>query len=119
MTTNHANAMTELTDNTFDEVVMGASLPVLVEFSARWCGPCQMLAPILGQLADDHAGQLVVAQIDVDDNPLTQQRFRVMSMPTLVLLVDGRECKRMVGARGKAHLVQELAEYLEPAVSAR
>jgi len=115
----HDTTVTEATDSTFDELVAGSDLPVLVEFSARWCGPCKMLAPILHQLAAEQAGRLRVAQIDVDDNPATQRRFAVMSMPTLVLLVDGRECKRMVGARGKAHLLQELAEYLEPELGSR
>jgi thioredoxin 1 len=112
MTTTQSTQMTEVTDSTFDELVTGADLPVLVEFSARWCGPCRMLAPTLHQLAAEQAGRLLVAQIDVDDNPVTQARYGVMSMPTLVVFVDGEECKRMVGARGKAHLLQELHAYL-------
>jgi thioredoxin 1 len=102
--------MTELTDLTFDELTSGTDLPVLVEFSAEWCGPCKMLAPILHELAREQAGSLLVAQIDVDANPETTRRYDVMSMPTLLLFVDGRERKRLVGARGKAHLLQELAD---------
>jgi thioredoxin 1 len=105
--------MTEVTDATFDELVMGADRPVLVEFSARWCGPCRMLAPTLHALADEQADRLRVAQIDVDDNPVIQRRYEVMSMPTLVLFVDGQERMRLVGARGKAHLLQALAEHME------
>jgi thioredoxin 1 len=104
--------MNELTDATFDEFVAGTALPVLVEFSARWCAPCKMLAPILHQIATEQAGRLLVGQIDVDDNPVTQARYEVMSMPTMVLFVDGHEERRLVGARGKAHLLQELAEHL-------
>ena len=102
----------ELTDNTFAELATGAPLPVLVEFSARWCGPCKMLAPVLHELANEQSEQLLVAQIDVDDNPETTRRYDVMSMPTLILLVDGREAMRLVGARSKANLMQELAEHL-------
>jgi thioredoxin 1 len=104
--------MNELTDSTFDEFVAGADLPVLVEFSAAWCGPCKMLAPILHQLAAEQAGRLLVGEIDVDKNPETQRRYGVMSMPTMVLFVNGQEERRLVGARGKAHLLQELADHL-------
>jgi thioredoxin 1 len=104
--------MTELTDSTFDEFVTGTDLPVLVEFTAAWCGPCKMLAPILHQLAGEQAERMLVGQIDVDDNPVTQQRYGVMSMPTMILYVNGQEERRLVGARGKAHLLQELAEHL-------
>jgi thioredoxin 1 len=104
--------MNELTDATFDEFVAGTGLPVLVEFSARWCGPCKMLAPILHQIAAEQAGRMLVGQIDVDENPETQRRYDVMSMPTMVLFVGGEEQRRLVGARGKAHLLQELAEHL-------
>jgi thioredoxin 1 len=104
--------MNELTDSTFDEFVGGTDLPVLVEFSAEWCGPCKMLAPTLEQLASEQAGRMLVAQIDVDDNPATQLRYGVMSMPTMVLFVHGQEQRRLVGARGKAHILQELAEHL-------
>jgi thioredoxin 1 len=104
--------ITELTDNTFNEFVAGTDLPVLVEFTAAWCPPCKMLAPILDQIASEQTGRLLVGQIDVDDNPETQRRYAVMSMPTMVLFVNGEEQRRLVGARGKAHLVQELAEHL-------
>ena len=108
----------ELTDNTFAELATGAELPVLVEFSARWCGPCKMLAPVLHELANEQSEHLRVAQIDVDENPETTRRYDVMSMPTLILLVDGREAMRLVGARSKANLMQELAEHLKPSIRA-
>ena len=104
--------MTELTDSTFDEFATGTDLPVLVEFGAQWCGPCKMLAPVLHELANDQDGQLRVAQIDVDENPSITRRYDVMSMPTLILFVDGREQRRLVGARSKAGLMQEISEYL-------
>ena len=102
----------ELTDNTFAELATGTEQPVLVEFSAHWCGPCKMLAPVLQALASEQSEHLRVAQIDVDENPETTRRYDVMSMPTLILFVDGREEMRLVGARSKANLVQELAAHL-------
>ncbi len=108
----HMTELTELTDSTFDEFATGTELPVLVEFSAQWCGPCKMLAPVLHELANDQEGQLRVAQIDVDENPETTRRYDVMSMPTVILFVGGREQRRLIGARSKARLLQEIAEYL-------
>jgi thioredoxin 1 len=110
-TVSHMN-VTHLTDSTFDEFASGTDLPVLVEFSAEWCGPCKMLAPVLDELANEQSAHLRVAQIDVDDNPSITRRYDVMSMPTLILFVDGREQRRLVGARGKANLMQEIAEHL-------
>jgi thioredoxin 1 len=104
--------LTQLTDTTFDEAVLGADKPVLVDFTAAWCGPCQALAPILEEVAGEHADKLEVVKLDVDENPAVTRRFDVMSMPTLILFKDGTPEKRMVGARGKHHLLDELAEYL-------
>jgi thioredoxin 1 len=101
-----------LTDATFDEVVAGSDLPVLVEFWATWCGPCTMLAPILEQLADERRGQLVVAKLDIDDNLATSRNHEVMAAPTMLLFIDGQERRRIIGARGKGQLLQELSEYL-------
>jgi|SRR5687767_3988654 thioredoxin 1 len=101
-----------LGDQTFDEVVRGSTLPVLVDFTAAWCPPCRAVEPIVEQLAEDLAGQLVVARVDVDASPDTAARHRVMSMPTFLVLVDGEERARLVGARGKAHLLEELSAFL-------
>jgi thioredoxin 1 len=108
--------ITHLDDQTFEEFVRGADRPVLVEFSARWCGPCKMLAPVLRDLAAEQDRHLQVGEIDVDDCQATAARHGVMSMPTLVLFVDGEERARLVGARGKAHLLQDLAEHLSSPV---
>jgi thioredoxin 1 len=104
--------VTQLTDATFDEVVRGADRPVLVDFTAEWCGPCKLIGPILEELSVEHADRFAVASIDVDDNPATTRRYEVMSMPTLILFRDGEPARRLVGARGKQHLLQELADVL-------
>jgi thioredoxin 1 len=109
-------AITHLDDDTFDEFVLGADRPVLVEFSARWCGPCKMLAPVLQALAAEQGEALQVGELDVDESPATTARHGVLSMPTLVLFVGGEERTRLVGARGKAHLLQDLAEHLSSPV---
>lgn len=105
-------ALRELTDDTFDEVVRGSDRPVLVEFAAEWCQPCRAMARVLGDVAAAHADQLVVGTVDVDRNPVVMSRHAVMGTPTLVLFVDGEPRRRMVGARGKGRLLEELAGWL-------
>ena len=104
--------VTELTDSTFDEVVRSADRPVLVDFTAAWCGPCQAIAPILEDLAGEQAERLQVVKIDVDANPQTTLRYEVMSMPTLILFKDGEPQRRLVGARGKHNLLEHLADVI-------
>jgi thioredoxin 1 len=101
-----------LTDATFDEDVGGSPRPVLVDFWAPWCAPCKLLDPVLEDVARQHGDRIRVARLDVDDNPDTARRFMAMSVPTLVVFRDGEPVKRLVGARGKARLLQELVEFL-------
>ncbi|HJL90227.1 MAG TPA: thioredoxin [Acidimicrobiales bacterium] len=107
-----AGAITNLTDSTFDEEIGSASGPVLVDFWAEWCGPCKMIAPILEEIADEQAGSLGVAKVNVDDSPGLAQRFGVMSIPTLILFDSGEPAKRLVGAKGKPQLLEELADFI-------
>jgi thioredoxin 1 len=105
-------ALQQLTDATFDEVVLTADRPVLVDFTAEWCGPCKTIAPILEELSVEQADRLDVVSIDVDANPATTLRYDVMSMPTLILFKDGVPQHKLIGARGKRHLLEELDPHI-------
>jgi thioredoxin 1 len=107
-----AVSISTLTDATFDETIGSAAEPVVVDFWAEWCGPCKMIAPILNEIADEHAGKLSVAKLNVDENPDIARRFDVMSIPTLIVFKDGSAQKRLVGAKGKGQLLAELDEFL-------
>ena len=104
------SATVAVTDDSFSDDVLRSNTPVLVDFWASWCGPCKMIAPVLEEIAGEKAGQLTVAKLDVDANPATARDFQVLSIPTLILFKDGAAVKRIVGAKGKAALLRELAD---------
>jgi thioredoxin 1 len=101
-----------ISDATFDEEISSSTEPVIVDFWAEWCGPCKMIAPVLEEIAADYEGRVKVAKLNVDDNPDIARRFDVMSIPTLIVFQDGKPAKRMVGAKGKGQLLQELQAFL-------
>ncbi len=101
-----------LTDATFEETVGGASKPVLVDFWAEWCGPCKMIAPILEEIAVEQEEKLSIAKLDVDANVATATKYSVMSIPTLLLFKDGEVVARLVGAKPKGALLQEIISHL-------
>ena len=107
-----AEGIGTLTDATFDEVVGAADEVVIVDFWAEWCGPCKMISPILEEIASEHVGKVRVAKLNVDDNPDAARRYEVMSIPTLIVFRDGQPVKRMIGAKGKGQLLQELDEFI-------
>ncbi len=99
-----------ITDSDF-ETAVGSNQPVLVDFWAEWCGPCHMVAPILEEIAAEN-DSITVAKLNIDENPQAPARHDVMSIPTMIVFQDGVEKKRIVGARPKAALLQELSEFL-------
>jgi thioredoxin 1 len=107
-----AEPVTAVTDADFAEVVLGSDIPVLVDFWAQWCGPCLMMAPVLKQIAVEHAGRLCVVSLNADENPVTMQQRAVLAIPTLQLYAGGELVTQIVGARPKSALIRELSKHL-------
>jgi thioredoxin 1 len=106
------NAVTPVSSTTLDEILGSTDVPVLVDFWAEWCGPCHTLDPILASIADDLGDRLRVVSVDVDAHPELAHRYDAMSVPTLLVIDRGTPVKRLVGARGRNHLLAELADVL-------
>jgi thioredoxin 1 len=101
-----------LSDATFDEHVKGSDIPVLVDFWAEWCGPCKMISPVLEEIAAENEGKIQIGKLNIDDNLEVTRRFDVMSIPTLILFKDGQPEVRLIGAKPKGQLLQEISAYL-------
>ena len=106
-----ANTVT-VTDDSFDADVLNSDKTVLVDFWATWCGPCKMVAPVLDEIAGENTDKITVAKLDIDANPATARDYQVMSIPTMIVFQDGKPVKQIVGARPKAALLSDLADYL-------
>jgi thioredoxin 1 len=102
---------TPVTDAAWTTEVLESDKPVLVDFWAEWCGPCRMVSPIVDEIAEEHPDTLKVMKLNVDDNPNTAREYGVMSIPTLLVFKGGQPDKRIVGAKGKAALLADLADY--------
>jgi thioredoxin len=101
-----------VTDASFADDVLGSDKLVLVDFWATWCGPCRMVAPVLEEIADEHADKITIAKLDVDANPTVARDYQVLSIPTLILFKGGEPVKQIVGAKPKAALLHDLSDYL-------
>jgi len=101
-----------VTDATFEAEVGRSPQPVLLDLWAPWCGPCRIMAPILDELASEMAGRVRVAKLNVDENPVTASRFSARSIPTLLVLKDGREIDRLVGVQPKSEIARRLERLL-------
>ena len=102
-----------VTDATFAAEVERSPLPVLLDLWAAWCGPCQMIAPVIEQLAKEMAGRIRVAKLNVDENPVIAERFHIRSIPALLVLKAGQEIDRIVGAQPKSEIVRRLEKTIQ------
>ena len=106
------SSLITVTDDSFAGDVLASDKPVLVDFWATWCGPCKMVAPVLAEIAAEHGDKLTIAKLDIDENPGTARDYQVMSIPTMILFSGGKPAKQIVGAKGKAALLRDLADVL-------
>lgn len=106
----------EVTDTTFEQEVLKAQGPVLVDFWAPWCGPCRMVAPVLEEIAREQDGKLTIVKLNIDEHPRWAGRYNVMSIPTMILYQNGQPVKQLVGARPKAAIMRDLQPFLQPVV---
>lgn len=103
------------TDQNFDSEVLDSSVPVLVDFWADWCHPCHILEPHVKAIAAEYEGKLRVAKLNIDENPEIARRFGVMSIPTLLLFIDGAEKERLIGAQPKASILSQIEHHFTSA----
>ncbi len=102
-----------LTDKNFETEVVKSAMPVLVDFWAVWCGPCQMQMPVLDEITKEYEGKVKVGKLNVDDNPATASKYQVMSIPTLMIFHKGNVVKQMIGVQSKETLIEEFKKVIQ------
>lgn len=95
-------------EQTFDKVVLESEIPVLVDFWAAWCGPCRMVAPVLDEIAKDHAGKIRIVKVNVDEEPALAARYRITSIPAMKVFKGGEEVRELIGAMPKKMIEEQL-----------
>ena len=94
----------EITEKNFEQEVLKSDIPVLVDFWAVWCGPCRMVTPVVEEISEEYSGKVKVGKLNVDDNPSLASKYKVMSIPTLMLFKEGAVVDHIIGAQGKAQI---------------
>lgn len=104
--------LVQITDAGFEADVLGSDKPVVLDFWAPWCGPCRMMEPVLHEIAEEFGDKIVIGKLNVDENPAVAQKFDILSIPTLLVFVNGEVAKKIVGAKPKKALLDDLSQWI-------